>query len=128
MSLETRARQKVAQQREWNPETEKGKARLLKYKIINKGINNPMYGVRLTDETKEKHKIAAIRMWKDMSEGTKIERNRKISESKTGDKNPAKRADVRDKIKQTALKNPTRYWKDKKRSKTTLTQKFIFNF
>jgi hypothetical protein len=43
------------------------------------------------------------------------ERRKKMAESKTGDKNPAKREEVKEKIRLTKSKNPNRYWWGKKR-------------
>lgn len=47
------------------------------------------------------------------------ERRRKMVESKIGDKNPMKREEVREKNRQSKLKNPTRYWLGKKRLNMT---------
>ena len=48
---------------------------------------------------------------KPLSEETK----KKISLAMRGDKNPSKRPEVREKMKQAKLKNPTKYWLGKKR-------------
>jgi len=82
LSKETREKQCLAQQKNW--ESEKGMKRKKYYKEINTGKNNPMYGKKKNEKTKEKHRQCSLKMWetKDMTE-----RNKKISESMKGDKN-----------------------------------------
>ena len=98
LSSETKARQKIAQQKIWD--SSDGKKRKIKYKLINTGTNNPRFNFKMTDEAKEKQRIFFLNMWKNMSEETKKERSKKISFSRLGDKNPAKREDVKEKIRQ----------------------------
>lgn len=51
----------------------------------------------------------------------------KIRQSKLGNKNPAKRPEVAEKIRQAMLANPINYWKGKKRGKMFWLEKFNFS-
>ena len=82
LSKETRKKQCIAQQKNWS--SKEGLKRIKKFRKINLGKNNPMFGKKKSDETKDKHRKSSLKMWKtkDMTE-----RNKKISKALKGSKN-----------------------------------------